>query len=242
MKSKRQLYSRLGINIDHIATLRQARGTCYPDPFQSLKILRKCCVAQATIHLREDRRHIQDEDLQRIIQAKILPVNLEMALTQEMVRMALKHKPHTCTLVPEKRKEITTEGGLDLFPIRSKLQKYIPLLVKKGIRVSLFIDPSLEQVAQAARLGVDGIELHTGAYCEVFGTKKEKSELRRLDEATFFAKTLGLKVFAGHGLNRENLKLVTHIHDIEEYNIGHSIIARAVFVGLEKAIREIQEV
>ena len=238
---------RLGVNIDHIATLRQARVTTYPDPVDSLTILKKCHVDQVTVHLREDRRHIQDRDLIEIIKAQMIPVNMEMGVTLEMVQIALRLLPQTCTLVPEKREEITTEGGLDCIQHFALLKKQISQLHKKKIRVSLFIDPDLRQIEKAVELEVEAIELHTGTFCEQFvvnvGAIHElplQKEFNRLQKAAHLAHSAGLQVFAGHGLNSENLPSVVKIREIEEYNIGHSLIARAVFVGLEKAIQEIQ--
>ena len=231
---------RLGVNIDHIATLREVRKGKYPDPFLSLSILKECDVAQVTCHLREDRRHIQDHDLERIIKSKILPVNMEMGATSEMIEIARKLKPHTCTLVPEKRRELTTEGGLDLIKNFSSLKKKIPLLKEKGIRVSLFIDPDLKQVVKALELKVDGVEFHTGSYAHAFGSKKEEKEFSRLLKSSHFGSQKGLPIFAGHGLDVANLPRLVQISEIEEYNIGHSIMVRAIFVGLKEAIMEIQ--
>ncbi|MBI2339733.1 MAG: pyridoxine 5'-phosphate synthase [Deltaproteobacteria bacterium] len=260
---------RLGVNIDHIATLREARKCGIPDPVASLPILEECGVDQVTLHLREDRRHIQDRDLEAVIQKATIPVNLEMALTDEMVGIALRLKPATATIVPEKRQEITTEGGLDCERNVHLLEKEIPRLKDKGIRVSLFIDPDRTQIDLAAKLRADAVELHTGTYCEAFGRVTPPpvplpqgeggitpsplrgegrgegdvaKEFQRLRDSARYAAQKGLKVFAGHGLNTQNLLPVVSIREIEEYNIGHSIIARAVFVGLEAAIREIQEI
>lgn len=233
---------RLGVNIDHIATLRQARGTNYPDPLESLQILLKCKVDQVTCHLREDRRHIQDHDLSRLIQSESLPVNLELAVYEEIIDLALKLKPHTCTFVPEKREEITTEGGLDCQKHFDELKKVISKMKEVGIRSSLFIDPDLIQIDLSAKLEAEAIELHTGTFCECYRKPSEKVELERLRKAAKHAAGKGLKVFAGHGLNIDNLTPVVTISEFEEYNIGHSIIARAVFVGLEQAIKEIQDI
>lgn len=250
---------RLGVNIDHIATLRQARRVSYPEPVAALDILKSCHVDQVTIHLREDRRHIQDADLYKILDAQILPVNLEMAVTDEMVAIARKSKPATVTFVPERREEITTEGGLDCVAICKKLEPAIQLLQNDGIRVSLFIDHDARQVEMAKSLKVDGVEFHTGAYCHTiehyfeatgsYDCSHDRTVQARVDELfeslrfnSQLAGQCGLKVFAGHGLHSMNLKRVTTIHEIEEYNIGHAIIARAVFVGLKHAIQEIQAV
>lgn len=233
---------RLGVNIDHIATLREARKGIDPDPLASLSILKKCEVDQITCHLREDRRHIQDHDLTRLMTAAVLPVNLELALDPAIIALAVKLKPATCTFVPEKREEITTEGGLDCLAHFVELKKTVQKMKGEGILVSLFIDPDSEVVHQAADLGAEAVELHTGAYCGQYGKAGEKKEFERIWEASVLAASLGLKVFAGHGLNRENLPQVVSIKEIEEYNIGHSIIARAVFVGLEAAVKEVQDV
>lgn len=233
---------RLGVNIDHIATLREVRKASYPDPFDALPILLKCGVDQVTLHLREDKRHIQDADVKQFIAAAKIPVNLEMAVTKEMVAFASRHKPHTCTFVPEKRQEITTEGGLNLFQKTIFISKAIQALAGKGIRVSLFIDPDTRQIQKASELGVEAIELHTGSYAEACGGSREKTELKRLQKAVTQAQSLGLHVFAGHGLTLKNVRPLVKIKGIEEYNIGHSIIARSVMVGLEKAIREMQSV
>lgn len=245
---------RLGVNIDHIATLRQARGERYPDPLDAIEVLKACQVDQVTLHLREDRRHIQDADLARITHHRALPVNLEMAATREMVRIAGECRPDTVTFVPERRREVTTEGGLDCVGAQRRLGPMIKTLSESGIRVSLFIAPALRQIACAAELGANAIEIHTGEYChrlEGHGRRPGgyrlglrdpavQRSLNRIDKASRLAAALGLKVFAGHGLHCGNLVPVTKIRQIEEYNIGHAIIARAVFIGLEDAIYEIQ--
>lgn len=259
-KSKSHFRRRLGVNIDHVATLRQVRGTPYPDPYDTLSILKKCHVDQVTLHLREDRRHIQDRDLRRVIQAKVLPVNFEMAATPEMVSLACDLRPSVCTFVPEKRRELTTEGGLDLRRNTKALARAIETLQMKKIRLSLFIEADPEQIWLAARLGADAIEIHTGSYCDqaqVFlqpqgklkilgkNTKLPTSlakEVGRITMAARWAQSLGLAVYAGHGLHVGNLAPIAAIPEIEEYNIGHAIIARSVFVGLEAAIGEIQNV
>lgn len=250
---------RLGVNIDHMATLRQARQVWYPDPVQSLAVLKECSVDQVTLHLREDRRHIQDRDVERITASGFLPVNLEMAVTDQMVEVALQFKPHTVTFVPEKREEITTEGGLDCVTHFKVVQGAVRALKDAGLRVSLFVDPNAEQVSAAKELRAHAVELHTGAYChavECFYAENRtyafqghtawlrriEAEIRKISESAELAAQSGLKVFAGHGLHRDNLALVAKIPQIEEYNIGHAIVARAVFVGLKQAIGEIQEV
>lgn len=253
---------RLGVNIDHIATLREARGEFYPDPLQALKILKKCKVDQVTMHLREDRRHIQDSDVKRIIEAKILPVNLEIAVAEDMINLACRLKPKMVTFVPEKRHEITTEGGLNCLgrSQRKKLiKKSITKLKKKGIPVSLFLDPHVRQIQSAAELGAEAIEIHTGRYChklekEFFKNGKYKPSAKALEKpsvqkewqaietAALIAESFDMKVYAGHGLHVDNLLPITKILNIEEYNIGHAIVARSIFVGLEKAVKEIQNI
>jgi pyridoxine 5-phosphate synthase len=247
---------RLGVNIDHIATLREARKVWYPDPYEALSVLQACEVDQVTIHLREDRRHIQDHDLERIISANVLSVNLEMAVTAEMVSIASKAKPKMVTFVPEKREEVTTEGGLDCLRNSAELKESLYRLKQQGIHCSLFIDPDNKQIEAAKELGADAIELHTGSYCNVVEDAFQKTkkydleafslqsnyqqEFTKLQDASKFAASIDLKVYAGHGLHRDNLVPVVSIQEIEEYNIGHAIIARAVFVGLKQAIQEIQ--
>lgn len=249
---------RLGVNIDHIATLRQARREVYPSPLDSLSILKECAVDQVTLHLREDRRHIQDQDVRDILLANSLPVNLESAIVPEMVKLAQDFKPHTVTFVPEKREEITTEGGLDCISHFNAIQFAVDEIKKKGVQVSLFIDADPLQIEAASKLGVDAIEIHTGAYCHMIenylrsnGTRDYKSDaafsqkvqkqLQIMTEGFQVAQENDLKYYAGHGLNIYNLKEVVELNVFSEYNIGHAIIARAVFVGLKAAIQEIQE-
>ena len=251
--------TKLGVNIDHIATLREARGEWYPDPFESLKILKRCHVAQVTLHLREDRRHIQDHDLERIADSGILPVNLEMAITREMLQTAARLPVHTCTFVPEKRLEVTTEGGLDVVGQERRVTLAVEGLKKSGRRVSLFIDPVERQIEAAWRTGADAVEFHTGTYCQLyekyFTTKKTYrldrqnplakkifAQIQNLTLCTKLARSRGLLTFAGHGLHAKNLAPVAKIAGIEEYNIGHAIVARAIFVGLEASVNEIQRV
>jgi pyridoxine 5-phosphate synthase len=245
---------RLGVNIDHIATLRSARGERYPDPCDALPILKACRVDQITLHLREDRRHIQDADLARIVRQTALPVNLEMGVTPEMLRIALKHRPHTVTFVPERRLEITTEGGLNCVAVHKRLAPMIVALRGEGIRVSLFIAADTRQILAAQDLAADAVELHTGDYChklEQLGGQASRahlavpsvrSALERVRRVAALAASLQLKVFAGHGLHTGNLQPVAKVAQIEEYNIGHALIARAVFVGLKAAIYEIQRI
>lgn len=227
--------TRLHVNIDHVATLRQARGTPYPDPIWAAAIVELAGAQGITAHLREDRRHMQDRDLRLLRQTVRGVFNMEMAATEEMVGIALELRPDIVTLVPEKREERTTEGGLD--PRSPGLAHAIERLRAGGIDVSLFIDPELDTVKGSAALGPSTVELHTGDYCEVEGEGQAR-ELSRIVESARFARSLGLKVAAGHGLDYVNVGAVSVIPEIEELNIGHSIISRAVLVGLERAVRD----
>lgn len=231
----------LGVNIDHIATLRNARGGIEPNLIESAKICEKVGVSGITTHLREDRRHIKDEDVITLKSILNTRINLEMAMTDEMSEIALKLKPAACCLVPEKRQELTTEGGLDVASQLDRSIKFVKPLEDAGIAVSLFIDPNKEQVLAASKTGAQFIELHTGAYSEAYGTKNEEKEFLKLKEATIYAQSLGLKVNAGHGLNYENVHRMHEIPNLIELNIGHSIISRAIFVGLENAVKEMKE-
>lgn len=231
----------LGVNIDHIATLRNARGGVEPDLIESALICEKVGVAGITTHLREDRRHIKDADvieLRKILKTRL---NLEMAMTEEMQKIALELKPAACCIVPEKRQELTTEGGLDVVSQLERAIKFVNTLENEGIAVSLFIDPNKEQVLAASKTGAQFIELHTGAYSEAFGAADEEKEFQKLKDATIYAQSLGLKVNAGHGLNYKNVHRMHEIPNLIELNIGHSIVSKAVFVGLEKAVSEMKE-
>lgn len=231
---------RLGVNIDHVATLRQARGTPYPDVALAAHIAESAGADQITCHLREDRRHIQDSDLSHLRKIVKTKLNLEMAATPEMLGIACEVKPDIVTLVPEKRQELTTEGGLDLFGQSSHLQDCISQLRQAGIPVSLFINPELEDVEKSLELGANAIELHTGQYAEATGEEGLRRELERLIRSANLGSKLQLKVFAGHGLHYENVAPLVAIPEIEEYNIGHSIVARSVFVGLDQAVKEMK--
>lgn len=231
----------LGVNIDHIATLRNARGGVEPDLIECAKICEKVGVAGITTHLREDRRHIKDDDVIALKKVLNTRLNLEMAMTDEMQKIALELKPAACCLVPEKRQELTTEGGLDVVSQLDKAIKFVKPLEEAGIAVSLFIDPDINQIDAAYKTGAQFIELHTGAYSEAFGTKNEISELFKLKSSAVFAQSLGLKVNAGHGLNYKNVHRMHEIPNLVELNIGHSIISRAVFVGLENAVIEMMD-
>jgi pyridoxine 5-phosphate synthase len=254
----------LGVNIDHIAVLREARKINDPNPLDALGICKLAGANQITIHLREDRRHMQDDDTSNIIRLSQLPVNLECSINDEMIEIACQNKPHRVTLVPENREEVTTEGGLDIENNFDKIKKAVEKLHKHEIEVSLFIDPTQKAVQESKALGVEWIELHTGSFANIFAMlfsgldktphsiaelKLSREELKKfLDNslndiitASKYAKHLGLKVAAGHGLNYQNVDNITQISEIEELNIGQSIVARSVFVGLERAIKEMKE-
>ncbi|HEX2571870.1 MAG TPA: pyridoxine 5'-phosphate synthase [Polyangia bacterium] len=228
---------KLHVNIDHVATLRQARGTRYPDPVWAAALCELAGADGITIHLREDRRHIQDRDLQILRETVRTTLNLEMAATDEMVGIATRVRPDIVTLVPEKREERTTEGGLDVLGQRDVVARAVESLLRANIPVSLFIDPTEAVVAASHALGVPRIELHTGDYCEAHGAQ-QTTELERLMRAAAVGKKLGLHVAAGHGLDYPNVEPVASIPEIEELNIGHAIVSRAVMVGMERAVRE----
>lgn len=228
----------LGVNIDHIATLRNARGGFEPDPILAAEICEANGAASITTHLREDRRHIKDKDVRTLIKTLKTRLNLEMAVTDEMQKIALDIKPYSVCLVPEKRQEVTTEGGLDVVSRLNKLIKFIAPLTDAGIQVSLFIDPSHEQIRAAAKTGAQFVELHTGQYSIAYGTPDEQDEFEKLREASRLAHALGLKVNAGHGLNYQNVHRMRQIQDLHELNIGHSIVSRAVFTGLAQAVKD----
>ncbi len=229
---------RLAVNIDHIATLRNARGEQEPDPVAAALLAEKCGAAGIVCHLREDRRHIKDHDLARLRQAVTTKLDLEMAMTAELQQIALKTRPELITLVPEKREELTTEGGFDIARHYEVLAAYLKPFNAEGIEVSLFIEPDKRAIDLAARAGADIVELHTGAYAEKLPDEEKALELKRIREAAVYAKSLGLKVVAGHGLNYINIAPFREIREIEEVSIGHAIIARAVMTGLEEAVRE----
>jgi len=229
---------RLGVNIDHVATIRQARGIEEPDPVHAAVLAELAGAHGIVCHLREDRRHIQDRDLRILRETVKTHLNMEMAPTEEMVRIAVQTKPDMCTLVPERREELTTEGGLEVQGQESHLKGVVKELRGAGIIVSVFIDPTLEQVKAAERVGAQVVELHTGLYCESRGEGDALSELGKLEDAALAAEKLGMRVSAGHGLNYRNVIPVASIPQVEELNIGHSIVARAVLVGMEMAVRE----
>jgi pyridoxine 5-phosphate synthase len=231
---------RLGVNIDHVATVRQARRAVAPDPLEAAALAEKAGADGITVHLREDRRHIQDHDVERLRQRIATKLNLEMAVTPAMVALAEKLRPDDACFVPEKREELTTEGGLDVITHRVKVMDAVSRLQDRGIHVSLFIDPDRAQIEAAREAGAHAIEIHTGAYCDVRGSARERQR-EAIAAAATLAQSLGIEVHAGHGLDYENVLPVAKIPEIVELNIGHSIIARAVMVGIEQAVREMKE-
>lgn len=228
----------LGVNIDHVATLREARKGKVPDVITAAKICEIAGAHQITVHLRQDRRHIQDRDVERLKEVLLVRMNLEMAGVPEIIEIAHRIVPHAVCLVPENRQEITTEGGLNVAGQKEELKKIVDGMHEKGIKVSMFIDPDIEQVHASAEVGADSVELHTGAYANAEGEQVEK-ELKRLYEAGKVANQLGLALHAGHGLTVRNLEPVARMPGLKEVNIGHDIIARAIFIGLESAVKEI---
>ena len=231
---------RLGVNIDHVATVRNARGGRQPDPVRAALLAEKAGADGITAHLREDRRHITDGDITRLTQEIALPLNLEMAATEEMLGIALRHRPHAACIVPERREERTTEGGLDAAGGGDRLRRFIGELAGAGIRVSLFIEPDARQLDAAKAVGAPVVELHTGAYCHAAADGDAdvfRSELRRIEEAACHGAAIGLEVHAGHGLAYDSVKPVAAIPEIAELNIGHFLIGEAIFVGLEESVR-----
>lgn len=230
----------LGVNVDHIATLRQARGTNYPDPVHAAAVAEHAGADGITVHLREDRRHIQDRDIYLLKETLQTRMNFEMAVTDEMIKIACDVKPAFCCLVPEKREELTTEGGLDVVGQQNKISQAVEKLSEAGIKVSLFIDADKRQIEAAVATKSPYIEIHTGHYADETCEDKQKMELLRLTEGIRYAHSLGLKVNAGHGLHYFNVKPIARIPEIIELNIGHAIIARASIDGLEKAVKEMK--
>lgn len=231
----------LGVNIDHVATLRQARGTRYPEPIQAALIAEQAGADSITAHLREDRRHIQDRDillLKDMLQTKL---NLEMAVTDAMLEIALQVKPQACCLVPERREELTTEGGLDVASAPARMHHACHALAEAGVEVSLFIDPEYNQIDAALKAGAPVVELHTGRYADAITPEQQNQELQRLQRAAEYAHQAGLQVNAGHGLNLHNVEAICRISQIVELNIGHSIMADAVFLGLSQAVRDMKQ-
>ncbi len=234
---------RLGVNIDHIATIRNARGEVYPDPSLAALFAEQSGADSITIHLREDRRHIRDYDLRKIKKKIKIPLNLEMAPTNEMLRIAIKNKPNYVCIVPEKRIEVTTEGGLNLKKKRKILSKMIKTLKKNNIRVSLFIEPKISDVKLASQLGANCVELHTGKFCNIFNRGRNfKNSLMQLNNSAYYATTIGLDVHAGHGLTYASAKKMSKIKSISEFNIGHFIISESLFFGLKKTIFKMKKI
>lgn len=229
---------KLGVNIDHVATLRQARGTSYPAPIDAAKICAKAGAVGITVHLREDRRHIQDADVYLLSKECPLPINLEMAIAEEIIQIALQVKPPEICLVPEKRQELTTEGGLDVIGNFDSFKNTVERLQNNGSEVSLFIEPDLKIIEASAKTGARVVELHTGSFCDATDPKEAEELLNKLITGAEYAHELGLKVNAGHGINLDTISDILKIPHLDTLNIGHSIIARSVFVGLENAVGE----
>ena len=236
-------YQRLGVNIDHVATVRNARGGTYPDPLRAARIAEEAGADGITAHLREDRRHISDADIDGLMEVLSVPLNFEMAATEEMQKIALRHKPHAVCIVPEKREERTTEGGLEVAREENRLAHFIAPLREVGCRVSIFIAADRRQIEAANRIGAEVIELHTGAYCDAIAEedwKTRDSELAALTEMAAFAHSLGLEVHAGHGLTYESVSPIAALPEVKELNIGHFLIGEAIFRGLTPAIHEMR--
>jgi pyridoxine 5-phosphate synthase len=229
----------LGVNIDHVATIRNARGGLHPDPVRAARMAADAGADGITAHLREDRRHISDDDIERLGQDLTLPLNLEMAATDEMLKIALRHVPHAACLVPERREERTTEGGLEVYRAQNELHPYVSRLKDAGIRVSLFITPDQIQLEAAKRVGAPVVELHTGAYCHAEGAARDR-ELARILDAAAVAQDLGLECHAGHGLSYETVGPIAQIPNVVELNIGHFLIGEAIFGGLDLAIKRMR--
>ncbi len=232
----------LGVNIDHIATLRQARGTAYPEPVQAALVAEQAGADGITAHLREDRRHMQDRDLILLKELIHTRLNMEMGVTDEMLAIALKIQPYACCLVPEKREELTTEGGLDVAGNLKRMQWACDSLNNTGIEVSLFIDPELAQIDAAVKVGASVVELHTGCYADAKNPLQQRDELERLKAAALYANSAGLQVNAGHGLNFYNVAAICAIPEIVELNIGHAIISQALFSGLAQSVKDLKHI
>jgi pyridoxine 5-phosphate synthase len=233
--------ARLGVNVDHVATLRQARGGSDPDPVTAAVLVEMAGADGLVVHLREDRRHIQERDVRLIREITHTKFDLEAAPTDDMVKTALSVRPHLVTFVPERREELTTEGGLQVSGLRDSLQEMIARLHDSGIAVSLFVDPEFDQIKAAHKVNADYVEIHTGRYANAKRLKEEDNEFVAIEQAAKLAYKMGLGVSAGHGLNYRNIRRLVQIPEIVEYNIGHSIVSRAVIVGLERAVREMKE-
>ncbi|MEL6545667.1 MAG: pyridoxine 5'-phosphate synthase [Myxococcota bacterium] len=232
------MHRRLGVNVDHVATLRQARRTVYPDPVEAAAASELAGADQIVVHLREDRRHIQERDVRILRETVKTQLNLEMAATPEMMKIAFEVKPDICTIVPETREELTTEGGLDVAHNRDHLKKFVAQMRDADVLVALFIDPDVDAVKAAHRIDATAIELHTGKYADARSESEQRAELRRIADAARTARKLGMRIAAGHGLHYHNTSALVPIEEIEEYNIGHSIVARAVITGFERAVRD----
>ena len=234
---------RLGVNIDHIATLRNARGERHPDPFFAAKFVKNQGANSITIHLREDRRHIKDQDAKKICSIKNLLVNLEISIKKEIVQNAIKIKPDFICIVPENRKEVTTEGGLNLKKNKKEIKSVIKIFNKKGIRTSLFINPSLKDILLSKELGASCIEIHTGRFANLVKSKKKiKRELLRIKKSAKFAHSIGIEVHAGHGLDYRSTKILSKIDEIKEFNIGHFIIGESIFFGIKSVIKKFKKI
>jgi pyridoxine 5-phosphate synthase len=234
---------RLGVNIDHVATIRNARGENYPDPLKAALVAEQSGADSITIHLREDRRHILDNDLKVIKKKLQIPLNLEMAATNEMLKIALKYKPNYVCIVPEKREEVTTEGGLNLNKKKFLLRKIINEFKNKNIRVSLFVEPKISDIALSKEIGANCVEIHTGKFCYLYNNKKKfKSEFLKIKNSVSFAKKIGLEAHAGHGLDYKTAYIISKIKYISELNIGHFIIAESIFVSLKKTIKKFKSI
>ena len=234
---------RLGVNIDHVATVRNARGENYPSPLRAALFAQKCGADSVTIHLREDRRHINDTDLKEIKSKLKIPFNLEIAATSEMLKIALKRKPPFICIVPEKRQEITTEGGLNLKFRKNFLKKIIYKLKKNKSRISLFVEPNLHDIKESKNLNADCVEIHTGKFCNLVNNSKNyKNELKKIKAAVTLGNKLGLEVHAGHGLTYRSAKILANISGIKEFNIGHFLIGESIFVGLNKTIKNFRKI
>ena len=234
---------KLGVNIDHVATIRNARGDIYPSPLTAALIAQKSGANSITIHLREDRRHIRDSDLKQIKKKIRIPLNLEMAPTNDMLKIAMRHKPNYVCIVPEKRKEITTEGGLNLKKKSNLIKKIIARLKDQNIRTSLFIEPNIADIKIAKKINADCIEIHTGKICNLHNKKKKiKNELKKIKRSINIANKIGLEVHAGHGITFSSAKILSKIKGIKEFNIGHFIIGESIFIGIRDSIRKFKNI
>ena len=234
---------KLGVNIDHVGTVRNARGEIYPSPLRAALLAQKSGADSITIHLREDRRHIKDQDLKEIVKKLKIPLNLEIAATKEMLKIAIKSKPEFICIVPEKRQEITTEGGLNLNFNKTFLKKLIYKLRNNRSRVSLFIEPNIEDIKTSKSLNADCVEIHTGKFCNLINKNKNyKKELEKIKKAVYVGNKLGLEIHAGHGLNYKSAKILSRLKGIKEFNIGHFLIGESIFVGLAKTIKNFKKI